>query len=277
MPDVFANITGAPPAVLEVIADALELRASIPQQREMQRTYLRDIEFPAGAEVLEIGCGTGAIARVLAAWPGVGKVVGVDPSPYLIDKARTLGSRIPNLVFEQGDGNALGFEDASFDVAVLHTVLTHVPVPEAVLAEAYRVLRPGGWLGVCDGDFSTATVSTGGLDPLEACVHAFVDGFVTDRWLVRRLSGLVAAAGFAVSPLRSYGLVETAQPRLSLTWVDRGADVLAGRGRISQKFAAALKEEAKRRAEADAFFGYMAYASLVGRKPVAPAGAQVGR
>jgi len=72
-----------------------------------------------------------------------------------------------------------------------------------------------------------------------------------------------------VSPLRSYGLLETAKPGLSLTWVDRGADVLASRGRISPELAAALKAEAKRRAEAGAFFGYMAYASMVGRKPQA--------
>ena len=267
MPDVFANITAAPPQALEMISNVLELRASIPQQQEMLRTYLRDIDFPDHAKVLEIGCGTGPVARVLAAWPKVGEVLGVDPSPYLIDKARSLSPGGPNLVFEVGDGKALRFKEASFDVVILHTVLTHVPAPEAVLAEAHRVLRSGGWLGVCDGDFSTATLSTGDLDPLEVCVNAFVEGFVTDRWMVRRMSRLAADAGFEISPLRSYGLVETMKPRLTVTWVDRGADVLASRGRISQELAAALKAEAKRRAEANAFFGYMAYASMIGRKP----------
>jgi SAM-dependent methyltransferase len=233
----------------------------------MLRTYLRDIQFPDRARVVEIGCGTGPIARVLAAWPNVGEVVGVDPSPYLIDKARALSPGVPNLIFEVGDGKATGFQDASFDVAILHTVLTHVPGPEAVLAESFRVLRPDGWLGVCDGDFSTATLSTGDLDPLEVCVQAFVEGFVNDRWMVRRMSRLAVDTGFDVSPLRSYGLVETTKPGLTLTWVDRGADVLAGRGRISQEFAAALKAEAKRRAEANTFFGYMAYASMIARKP----------
>jgi hypothetical protein len=120
---------------------------------------------------------------------------------------------------------------------------------------------------VCDGDFSTATVSTGDLDPLQVCVQAFVEGFVHDRWMVRRMSGLAAKAGFDVSPLRSYGLVETSTPGLTLTWVDRGADLLAGRGQIGPGLAAALKAEARRRVEENAFFGYMPYASMVGRKP----------
>jgi hypothetical protein len=80
---------------------------------------------------------------------------------------------------------------------------------------------------------------------------------------MRRLASI---AGFEVSPLRSYGLVETSKPGLTITWVDRGADLLASQGRISQELAAAFKAEAKRRVEANTFFGYMAYASMVGRK-----------
>ena len=265
MTDVFANITAAPLKALEMISNVLELRAAIPQQQEMLRTYLRDIEFPDRAKVLEIGCGTGPVARVLAGWPNVEEVVAVDPSEYLVEKAGTLSAGVPNLIFEVGDGKALRFHEASFDVVILHTVLTHVPAPEAMLAEARRVLRSGGWLGVCDGDFSTATLSTGDLDPLDACVEAFVAGFVNDRWMVRRMSRLAAEAGFEVSPLRSYGLVETAKPGLTITWVDRGADALASQGRIGPEMAVALKEEARRRAEANAFFGYMAYASMIGR------------
>lgn len=67
---------------------------------------MRDIDFPDRAKVLEIGCGTGPIARVQAAWPNVGEVLGVDPSPYLIDKAQSLSLGVPNLVFEISDGRA---------------------------------------------------------------------------------------------------------------------------------------------------------------------------
>jgi hypothetical protein len=122
-------------------------------------------------------------------------------------------------------------------------------------------------VGIGDGDFSTATVAIGDDDPLQMCVEAFVESFVHDPWLVRRLSALARGAGFAVSPLQSYGIVETLEPSLTPTWVDRGAEARLAAGHIGAELAAALKAEERRRATEGTWFGYMAYASLIGRKP----------
>jgi hypothetical protein len=88
-----------------------------------------------------------------------------------------------------------------------------------------------------------------------------------DRWLVRRLSALARAAGFEVSPVKSYGIVATLEPRLTPTWVDRGAEARLAAGHIGPELATALKAETRRRAAEGAWFGYMAYASLIARKP----------
>jgi hypothetical protein len=85
--------------------------------------------------------------------------------------------------------------------------------------------------------------------------------------LVRRLSPLAQAAGFAVSPLRSHGIVETLEPRLTPTWVDRGVEARLTAGHTGAELAAALKAEAQRRAAEGIWFGYMAHASLIARKP----------
>jgi SAM-dependent methyltransferase len=204
-------------------------------------------------------------ANITEAPSEVLEVIGVDPSTYLLDKAREL-TDAEQIIYQEANGKSLPFDEQRFDVVILHTILTHVPEPELVISEAHRVLRPHGWLGVCDGDFSTATLSTGDFDPLEACAKAFVEGFVNDQWLVRRMSNLVQEAGFDVAPQRSYGLVETLDPCLTLSWVDRGADLLVNQGRIGAELGEALKAEGRRRAEQKKFFGYMAYASLVARK-----------
>ena len=65
MPDVYATIEHAEEAVQERLADVLELRAADLQQRAMLEDYLADLPLPAGARILEIGCGTGAVTRTL--------------------------------------------------------------------------------------------------------------------------------------------------------------------------------------------------------------------
>jgi ubiquinone/menaquinone biosynthesis C-methylase UbiE len=65
--------------------------------------------------------------RALASRPGVGEVVGVDPSPAFVAKGRELAQSVPNLDFVEGDGRALPLPAESFDVAVSHTTLCHVP------------------------------------------------------------------------------------------------------------------------------------------------------
>jgi SAM-dependent methyltransferase len=70
-----------------VIGNTLELRATLPQYQAIMMAYLADDAFPPNARVLEVGCGTGAVARFVAQWPQVGDVVRVDPSPVLLDRA----------------------------------------------------------------------------------------------------------------------------------------------------------------------------------------------
>jgi SAM-dependent methyltransferase len=264
--DVYATIADADVATQERLAEILELRAGDGQQRAMLDSYLAEIDFPTGARVLEIGCGTGAVTRVLADWPGVSDVVGIDPSPVFVSKARELGVSA-NVTFERGDGRSLRFPGGGFDNVVVHTTLCHVPQPERVLAEAFRILRPGGILAVCDGDYATITVALGQSDPLQDCIEAVKAAFINDLWLVRRLPALLRSVGFEVVGSRSHGYMQTSDPEYMLTLVDRGADTLASWGRIGPDVCQSLKAEARRRAEAGEFFGFIGFASFISRKP----------
>jgi ubiquinone/menaquinone biosynthesis C-methylase UbiE len=269
MPDVYATIADADLATQERLAGILELRAADPQQRAMLDAYLDEVDLPASAEVLEIGCGTGAVSRAVAGRPDVAKVVGIDPSPVFVANARELTDDDPRVTFEEGDGRAVGFPDESFDAVVLHTVLCHIPRPEDVLAEAFRTLRPGGTLAVFDGDYSTISVALGEADPLQDCVAAVQEAFIHDIWLVRRLPALLRSVGFEVVSSRSHGYLQLSEPDYLLTIVDRGADALAGSGRIGTELAAALKPEARRRVEDGEFFGFIGFVSFISRRPLA--------
>lgn len=267
MPDPYATIAEVDRQVQERLAAALEIRAAEPRQREMLETYLNWIDFPEAAHVLDVGCGTGPTTRVLAHWPNVGKVAGVDPSPVFLERARREAAAHPHVTFHEGDARSLHFADASFDVAVVHTCLTHVPGPDHALAELFRVLHSGGWLAVFDGDYATTSAAMGEFDPVQNCIDAAMAALVHDRWLARRLPALARQAGFAIERFDGHAYVQTLQPDYLLTLIDRGADALVGWGRIGPRLAEALKAEARQRIGNHDFYGSITFTSLIARKP----------
>jgi SAM-dependent methyltransferase len=93
----------------------------------------------AGMRVLDVACGPGFVSAAAAA-RGAG-VTGLDFSAAMIAEARR---RNPSITFRNGVAEALPFEKASFDAVVMNFGLLHLARPDAAIAEAHRVLRPGG-------------------------------------------------------------------------------------------------------------------------------------
>ena len=266
MPDIYVDPDAIPDEVLDAMKQSLERRAATPQQAAALQSYLADVHFPDAARVLDIGCGTGPQSRTIAAIPGVGEVVGVDQLVPFLERGRELAANLSNVSFEQADARDLPFDDASFDVAVLHTLLTHVPSPVGALDEVHRGLKPGGAVAIYDGDFTTMAGAIMDDDPLQAAIDAFVDGNVHDSWLVRRLPEMLRAAGFDPAPSRSHGHLDTDDPMLTLGWTLRGTYYLKKEGKIDEGAADALEDEARHRIAKGIFYGYMNYVSIVAWK-----------
>ena len=130
----------------------------------LKRTLEEDVPglldyLEPGAQVLDVGCGSGNITLDVATRVAPGAVVGVVVMAERIANATRLAVErgIENVSFEASDAHALRFADNSFDVAFSHTVLHSLIDPPTVLAEQKRVVRPGGWViasGVRDWGFS---------------------------------------------------------------------------------------------------------------------------
>ncbi len=244
------------------VAEAMEARSNDPSMQAVLRGFLSDIAFPDGASVLEVGCGVGGVTRQLAEWPKVAHATGIDTSEVFIARARQLAQDIQNVSFEQGDGRRTGFDDETFDVVVLHTVVSHALRPEQLITEAFRFLRSGGWLAVLDAD--DATVATGDCDPLQACINVLP---VQNLGLMRLLPSMLEDSGFNALPMRSHGYVEAPGGGLMLGWIDRGADALVKLDRIGNELADALRAEAQRRSASRSWFGHISFFSALGQKP----------
>jgi ubiquinone/menaquinone biosynthesis C-methylase UbiE len=106
---------------------------------------------PPGSTLLDVGAGTGEVALRAAAWVGSeGRVVGTDIAAAMVSLAEraAVEQGATNVTFCRMDAEQLGFPDTSFDTATCALSLFQFPNMGRALAEMWRVLKPGGRLGL---------------------------------------------------------------------------------------------------------------------------------
>ncbi len=113
-----------------------------------------DTRYPAGARVLEAGCGIGAQTMFLAENSPDARIVSIDVSEESLAKARALMTerKISNVRFEQADIFNLPFAEESFDHIFVCFVLEHLQNPGEALSQLKRALKKGGSITVMEGD-----------------------------------------------------------------------------------------------------------------------------
>lgn len=145
------------PAMPSFIVRHYDLLWRVLSMGRAEQTHLATLElaeFQTKDDVLDIGCGTGAL--ILAAEQrlgATGKLVGLDVEPGMIAQAKAKADKLKSsATFAQGEITAIPYPDNSFDVVTSSLMLHHVPEEEhaAGFAELHRVIRPGGRVVVAD-------------------------------------------------------------------------------------------------------------------------------
>jgi ubiquinone/menaquinone biosynthesis C-methylase UbiE len=129
------------------------------RRRATYASLARAAAVHPGQRVLDVGCGTGYFASLLADTVAPdGLVVGVDASPEMIAYANRKRGRAGNCEFQLGTAESLSFPPDQFDVVVSSLFMHHLPadLQPTALAEIRRVLRPGGTVLIAEAQVPRA-------------------------------------------------------------------------------------------------------------------------
>ena len=164
--------------------------------RQAPTEYFAPLALSHGLNVLDVGCGTGDLLRLLAPLVTPGRAVGIDLSETMINEARSRSeTSSANLVFEPGDTLALQFENGAFDRVMASQVLIHIPDPWPALAEMYRVLAAGGMISITDMDWGTVVVESSHRELSRRFTQLTCDG-LRNGLIARELPGRLRELGF---------------------------------------------------------------------------------
>ncbi len=126
---------------------ALEDRAAGRSYRALANALWDAMAITPADTVLDVGCGSGALDRLLAPRLTAGHIVATDLNPFLLREAEPLAHQHPNISFRHANAERLPFADNFFDAAFTVTVLEECDADQA-LRELHRVVKPGGRVGV---------------------------------------------------------------------------------------------------------------------------------
>lgn len=161
------------------------------------RPYRERIVGAAEGRVLELGIGSGLNLALYG--PAVASVIGIEPSPLLLGKARaqSAAARIP-VELREGSAEALPLESASIDTVVTTWTLCTIPDAGRALGEARRVLRPGGCLLFIEHGRAPEPSIARWQDRLDPWWSPLAGGC----HLNRKIDDLLRGAGFHIETLR---------------------------------------------------------------------------
>ncbi|MDP3899639.1 MAG: arsenite methyltransferase [bacterium] len=153
----------------------------------------------SGDTVLDLGSGAGFDAFLAAKKTGpAGRVIGVDMTPEMVEKARANAQKIncANAQFRLGDIENLPLADGEADIIISNCVINLAPDKDKVFAEAYRVLKPGGRMVVSDIVLLAELAPEARRD--EALIAGCVGGALLKDDYLKKLKN----AGFTVNVLK---------------------------------------------------------------------------
>jgi SAM-dependent methyltransferase len=213
---------------------ALDEQAAFPSVQRLRATAIDHLAPRLGHHLVDVGCGTGDVARSFAALVGTrGRVVGIDPSETMLAEARRRSSHgeLP-VEFVHGRIEALDLETECFDGTYCERVFQHLVEPETAMAELARITRSGGRIVVMDSDWGMHAIHGADPDITTRVLDCWARN-ARNGWSGRRLPALLADAGVACPTVFAETFVTTDPRRMATAPITTMARVAHDSGELT--------------------------------------------
>lgn len=238
--------------------DYLERTEAFPPMAAVrEHTYAA---LPPGRGV-DVGCGRG---RAVADLTALGRpAVGADRSDAMVRSAR---ERFPACEYTTADATALPFEDESLDWYRSERTYLHIADPLRALAEARRVLRPGGTAVVADQDFDSTVMASSDPALTRAVVAALTDSMANGH-AGTRMPALFAEAGFTDITVQALPLAFSSLAPVAPLLIEPAGAAAVAAGAVSEAEARAWRSGLERLDRQGTFVVAMTMFVTTGRRP----------
>jgi len=246
----------------------LDLIHSMPFFKDCKRRSYEEMRIRPGSAVLEIGCGNGVDANVLAGMAGAGgNVIGIDVSRTMLASARgksTAGHPSPGYVM--ADAAHLAFADNSFDAVRTDRVLQHTKDIFAVVKEMARVTRPAGRVVVFEPDWETFVLWPGEREVTRKILNFWCD-HIPNGWAGRSIPAACAEAGLRDITITPRCLVITDLALAKRVFdLDTTLSLAVRAGILDAREAECQAKEQEKSAAAGQFFSSLTFYFVTGTK-----------
>lgn len=227
-PSVQTHTTHIETNTLIAAIDAADL---VPAAVQVRARSYELLQLPTGATVVDVGCGTGRAIAELA--EHAAHAIGIDLEPAMLAGAR---SRFPGIDVRAGDATKLPLDDGQAHGYRADKLYHVLPDPDVALAEARRVLTPGGRIALVGQDWDATVIDSSQPDLTRRIVHARADTLPHPR-IARGYRNLLLDAGFHDVEVEAHGTAFTDAAMLP---------IVLGYATAAHKTGAISDEEAQR-------------------------------
>lgn len=175
---------------------------------EQRRRTLEALALRSGEATLDIGCGPGYLTLEMAQAVGPnGRVHGIDISAPMLEIARKRCDAYPWVTLHEADAHHIPLADTSVDASASVQVYLFAPILAPVLAELFRVLRPGGRAVIVDTDWDSVVWHSSDAARMERFINIYKRRY-TNAQVARLVPGALRGAGFRIDHAAAIPIVE---------------------------------------------------------------------